>query len=61
MTNNGIEHEAIAMPDGWSLNPDGSAVKEVRDSGGIVVARLTTQEVFMPAIAMPVPKRTHSA
>jgi hypothetical protein len=55
-----IEHSAIVMPEGWELLPDGSAVKLVRDASGTVVARLTTQEVFMPAVIMPIPRRSAS-
>lgn len=57
MSEQRIEYEAIVMPDGWSLRPDGSAVKEVRDEAGTVVARLTTQEVTMPQIVLPLPTR----
>jgi hypothetical protein len=50
-----IEHSAIVMPEGWALREDGSAVKEVRVDG-VVVARLTTQEVFMPQVVLPLPR-----
>jgi hypothetical protein len=53
MVNHGIDHTDIVMPDGWALQQDGSAVKLVRDASGTVVARLTTQEVFMPQITLP--------
>lgn len=53
MSEQRIEHEAIVMPPGWELREDGSAVKVVRDDAGNIVARLTTQEVFQPAIKLP--------
>jgi hypothetical protein len=57
MSEQRIPFSDVVMPVGWALEPDGSAVKEVRDEHGAVVARLTTDNVFMPPIVMPLPRR----